>query len=238
MLELTNELQWMADDAASQAQPLSVAQIIREGERRRRRSLTGQTLGGLSVAGVIGGSIALSLALTGSTSTNGPGTGATESAGTIRTAGFTLVSDTNGVATLTMNPTVLFDSATLESDLAKDGIPAKVTDGSFCSSDPAPAGYSQVVSVSPLPQGGLPVGDKSDASPQNSQEGNAIVPDRTVTINPAAMPDGAELSVGIFEVPNGEEVFSTLIDASSYTCSNTPPDSGNGTVHDNNGLHP
>lgn len=241
MRELTSELQWMADDAARQAHPLPIAQIIREGNRRRRRTLTGQALGGLSVAGVISGGIALTLGPAGSTSTNGRGPSATETpngAATIRTAAFTLVSDANDRATLTMNPTLLFDPATLETDLAKDGIPAMVTIGSFCTSDPTPDGYSQVVSVSTLPQVDLPPGNKSDVSSPNAQESNAIVPDRTVTINPAAMPEGAELSIGIFQLSSGEAVYSTLVDASSFTCSDTPPTSGNGTVHNNNGLHP
>ena len=53
--------------------------------------------------------------------------------GTIRTAAFTLIRHTNGTATLTINPQVLLDPSTLQSDLAQDGIPAKVTTGSFCS---------------------------------------------------------------------------------------------------------
>ncbi|HUB40017.1 MAG TPA: hypothetical protein VMA72_14295 [Streptosporangiaceae bacterium] len=37
--------------------------------------------------------------------------------GTIRTASFTLVSDDNGPATLTINPTKLLDTAVLQNDL-------------------------------------------------------------------------------------------------------------------------
>jgi hypothetical protein len=69
----------------------------------------------------------------------------------IQTAAFILVEHANGTATLTINPSELLDAAALQNDLRQDGIPALVTSGSFCSSDPAPAGFSQVVSFYPPP---------------------------------------------------------------------------------------
>ena len=74
-------------------------------------------------------------------------------AGTIRTAAFTITRNANGTATLTINARVLFDPSTLQGDLAQYGIPAKVTSASFCSSDPAPGGFSQAVTFSPAIQG-------------------------------------------------------------------------------------
>ena len=134
--------------------------------------------------------------------------------GTIRTAAFTLVSNPNGTATLTINPKELLDPAALQSDLAQYGIPAKVTTGSFCSSDPAPAGFSQVVSSHP-------------AGPFTATPQNGVHP--TITIDPAAMPAGTELSIGNFQLSSGEyagqqQADVVLIDTSSYTCSSTPPD--------------
>jgi hypothetical protein len=183
----------MADDGARQARPPAAADIIRQGDRRRRRSVTRQSLGGLSAAGVVGAGVALGLGLTGSAPTH--------ATGTIRTAAFTLVSNANGTATLTINPNVLFEPGTLQRDLAQDGIAAKVTAGSFCSSDPALAGVSQVVSV-PKIQPGQPA---------------------TVVIDPAAIRAGTELSFGIFQVANGGRAFITLIDTGSYTCTSTAP---------------
>jgi hypothetical protein len=47
----------------------------------------------------------------------------------------------------------------------------------------------------------------------------------TITIDPAVMPAGAELSVGYFRLPSGEQQADVvLIDTSSYTCTSTPPD--------------
>ena len=105
--------------------------------------------------------------------------GPAETSSTIRTAAFTLASNANGTATLTINPKELLDPAALQSDLAQYGIPAKVTSGSFCSSDPAPAGFSQVVLVSPA--------GEQVATPQPAAE-------PTITIDPAAMPARARSS--------------------------------------------
>jgi|HubBroStandDraft_5_1064220.scaffolds.fasta_scaffold38249_2 hypothetical protein len=193
MPELTSELQRMADDAAGQARPLAAAEIIRQGDRRRRRSRTRRSLGGLSAAGVVGAGVALGLGLTGSAPAH--------ATGTIRTAAFTLVRNATGTATLTINNNVIFEPATLQSDLAQDGIQAKVTAGSFCSSDPIPAGISQVISVPAVQPGEAP----------------------TVTINPTAMPPGTELSFGNFQLANGGKTFVALIDSGSYTCTSTAP---------------
>jgi len=173
----------------------------RSGDRRLTAGIT---------AAVAAGSVVLSLGLSGGLGSS-PGRGT----GTIRTAAFTITRNANGTATLTINPQVLFDTSTLQSDLAQYGIPATVTTGSFCSSDPAPGGFSQVVTFSPAFQG--------DSGPQHVQ-------DPTVTINPATMPAGTELSVGTFQVSNGDDTALALINTASYTCTSTapttPPSSG------------
>jgi hypothetical protein len=120
--------------------------------------------------------------------------------GTIRTTAFTIVSNPNGTATLTIKPRVLFEPGTLQRDLRQDDIPARVTVGSFCSSDPTPAGFSQAVSI--------PV-----------QRGQGT----TVTISPAAIPAGTELSLGVFQLANSMETSAALITADSYTCTSTAP---------------
>lgn len=130
--------------------------------------------------------------------------------GTIKTASFTLHKNANGTATLTINPKELLEPGALQSDLAQYGIPAKVTAGSFCSSNPAPAGFSQVVTEQP-------------AGPQQTVTPQPVVKP-TVTIDPSAMPSGTELSVGEFQLADGEQQASAaLMDSSSYTCTSTPP---------------
>src|SRR5580704_4841127 len=53
MVDVTSELQQMADDAARRARPLAAADVIRRGDRRHRRSVTRLSVGGLSAAGVV-----------------------------------------------------------------------------------------------------------------------------------------------------------------------------------------
>jgi hypothetical protein len=186
------------------ASPPDVEAIMARGRARRRRRLSAAA--GLSVAGAAAGT-ALALGLTGVL-------GPARPPGTIRTAAFTLVSNSNGTATLTISPGELLDPAALQSGLAQYGIPAKVTTGSFCSSDPAPTGFSQVVSSYPA--------GPSTATPQNGVQ-------PTITIDPSAMPAGTELSIGDFQLSSGaysgqQQADFVLIDTSSYTCSSTPPD--------------
>jgi hypothetical protein len=117
--------------------------------------------------------------------------------GTIRTTAFTLVRHANGTVTLASNLNVFLEPGILQRDLRQDGIPAIVTTGRFCSSDPSPAGFNRVM-----------VGPKhSDA----------------VTIDPAAMPSGTELSFGYFQLSSRQETAMGLIDTNSYTCTSATP---------------
>jgi hypothetical protein len=91
------------------ASPPDVESIMDRGRaHRRRRSFA---VAGLSVAGVAASS-ALALTLTGVL-------GPARAPDTIRTVAFTLVGNSDGTATLTLNPGELFDPAQLQSDLAK-----------------------------------------------------------------------------------------------------------------------
>jgi hypothetical protein len=195
------ELRELRDSLSGLAMPERprLTAITARGRSRRRHRLS--TVAGLSVAGVAAGA-AVAVGLTG-------GLSQARSPGTIRTAAFTLASNSNGTATLTINPKELLDPAALQSDLAQFGIPAMVTVGDFCSSDPAPAGFSQVVTFQP-------------AEEYTVQPGSGVQP--TITIDPAALPAGTELSFGDFQLATGQQQASfALIDTSSHTCTSTPP---------------
>jgi hypothetical protein len=143
----------------------SVDQIISRGRTvRARRQIPGAVT---ALAVVAAAGTALALGLTGVL-----GAAPARSTDTIRTMAFTLVKHANGTATLTINRKVLLEPGTLQSDLARDGIRAMVTVGRFCSSDPAPAGWTKVMSFP---------GSPADPGPV-----------RSVVINPAAMPAGTE----------------------------------------------
>ena len=184
----------------------SLASITARGRAHRRRRLS--RVAGLSVVGVA----AASALVVGLSVADNPA----RSLGTIKTASYTLRHNANGTDTLTLNPAELLDPSRLQSDLAAYRIPAKVTTGSFCTSDPEPAGFSQVVSG--------PGGGSWQPIQGNSSEGP------TVTIDPAKLASGTELSVGNFQLPSGElQADMDLIDSGSYTCSSTPPTLGPAT---------
>lgn len=201
---LTRELRESLTGITAPQRP-PVEMIRSRGRAHQRHRRTGIT--GLSAAGVAAGT-ALALGLSGAF-----GSAPARGTGTIRTAAFTLVEHANGTATLTINPNELLDAAALQNDLQQDGIPAMVTSGSFCSSDPAPAGFSQVVSFYPNPTG------------QFAAPSPGIRP--TITFNPAAMPAGTELSFGVFQLSSGQQLADfVLVNTNSYTCSSTPQPGG------------
>jgi hypothetical protein len=186
--------------ALPMARPPDVGAIMARGRRRRRHRLSGVAALSVAAAGT-----ALVLGLTGVL-----GPASARAPGTIRTASFTLVSNSNGTATLTINPNELLDAAALQNDLNQDGIPAMVTSGSFCSSDPAPTGFSQVVSFYPPPTSAF------------AQQQKGVHP--TIAFSPAAMPAGTKLSFGVFQLDSGrQQADFELINVSSYTCTSTPP---------------
>jgi hypothetical protein len=191
--ELENELRrTFARAGAESAIPGQARErLIRHDYRpgRRNRRIAAAITAAAAAAVVLGAGLSAAI-----------GSGPAHHTGAIRTAAFTLVSNPNGTATLTIKPKVLFEPGTLQRDLRQDGIPARVTVGSFCSSDPTPAGFSQAVFI-----------------PMQRGQGT------TVTINPAAIPAGTELSLGIFQLARTVETSATLITADSYTCTSTAP---------------
>jgi hypothetical protein len=195
------ELCQLRDSLASVTMPgrPGLDTITARGRARRRRRLG--RLAGLSVAGLAAGTV-LAVGLTGVL-------GSAQRPSVIRTAAFVIKSNSNGTDTLTINPGELFDAAALQSDLQKFGIAATVTSGSFCNSDPAPSGFSNVVTIQPPGPGTI-----------QAQSGAPA----TITIDPSAMSAGIELSFGNFQLGSGQQQADiTLINTSSNTCSSTPP---------------
>jgi hypothetical protein len=190
---------------------MSAPPAIRRGHRR--------VAAGIVAAGAAA-AVVLGVGLSGSFGS------AARDTGTIRTVAFTLVEHANGTVTLTIKPRVLLDPATLQSDLRQDGIPAVVTNGSFCSSNPVPVGFPQVVSLSPPPA-------QAPSSAPGWFQGSGK--QLTVTINPAALPAGTEVSFGNFQYSsnNSTDTAIELIDTNSNTCSSTlpaPPAAGDGIL--------
>jgi len=184
--------------------PPTVESIIARGRAQRRQRRTRATrfsVGGVVLAGAL--ALGVSLAVT-----------PAQKLGTLQRAAYTLRHNANGTDTLTLNPVDLLNPAQLQSDFAQYGIPAKVTSGSYCTTTPRPAGFSQVVSTQP-------------GGPHTAQPTPIEHP--TLTIDPSQIPSGTELSVGYFQLTSGpaageQQANMSLINTNSYTCSSTPPD--------------
>jgi hypothetical protein len=94
----------------------------------------------------------------------------------------------------------LFHPAALQSDLARFGIPAKVTDGRLCRSHPEPDGLSQIVTV------------------------NYHDRPTTITFDPRAIPKGTELGIGRFFMPQHVQLVDTVLIAThAYSCTTHVP---------------
>jgi hypothetical protein len=191
------ELQSSLDDIDMGTRPsLETITAMGRARRRHRRS----TMTGLTGAGLVAAAAAV-VGLTGALSSS-------STPNTVRTPSFTLVSYSDGTAKLTLHPVELLNPTELQSDFAKYGIPAKVTTGSYCTSDPEPAGFSEAVS-------GPGRGTWKQGSGQQP----------TITIDPSKIPAGTELTVGHFNLQTGEQQANfSLMSSSSYTCTSTPPD--------------
>jgi len=117
MVDVTSELQQMADDAARQARPLAAADVIRRGDRRHRRSITRWSLGGLSATGVVAAVIIGVIALP-------PASGQASHPAHAQLAAWTVVKQADG--TIFVKIRELRDPAGLQATLRADGVPASV----------------------------------------------------------------------------------------------------------------
>ena len=117
MVDVTSELQQMADDAARQARPLAAADVIRRGDRRHRRSITRWSLGGLSATGVVAAVIIGAIALP-------PASRQASHPAHAQLAAWTVVKQADG--TIFVKIRELRDPAGLQATLRADGVPASV----------------------------------------------------------------------------------------------------------------
>jgi hypothetical protein len=171
-------------------------QVFARSRARRRRRLSGLTAAAAMTAGA---AAAVTLAHGGpapARSANPLPTGnpLPASQGPVTLAAFSVTSGPGHSTTLTLRKGYRLDASALRADLARHGIPALVTVGTFCRSTPgAPAGIGPVVHPSTL----------ADGSDVLVIDGSAIQPGTRLSIGyfpmqvrMAVIKDGAPLSCG------------------------------------------
>jgi hypothetical protein len=186
-------LEWVKDAVSEIHMNTPLEAIVTRGRSRRRRRLSG--LAGTGVAIGLGLALAVS-AFSGSRTVPSP-----DDAGSAQLMGFTLVSNHNGTATLTLTKGQLPDPSVLRQQLAQAGVPAVVNVGSRCDS-----------------QGGDPPGLDQVITSQRLTNGDVIL-----VIDPAAMPEGSELAIGFF---TDSQTWNLVTAGAPLTCTSTPPSPG------------
>jgi hypothetical protein len=173
----------------------------RAGSRRRPTLTRGRVAAGIAVAVVaIAAGAGLDAALNGRHST-APRHSLGRSVH-IQEAAFSVDTGPGGVVTVTLlQDFQRIDPEALRAALARAGVPALVTSGRVCYV-PGPTDLTQVL-----------------GPPQHRPGGT-----RVITIYPAAIPAGSELSIGYFRVLLGGGIYVNLVPRHGHlTCSSTPP---------------
>jgi hypothetical protein len=191
-----------------------VEEVWARSRARRRRRLTGLTA---ATAATAGAAAVITLAAggpapaaSGHSPSASPGSRSASpgsaSPGSARLAAFTVTNGPGDSTTLVLRKGALPDPGALRQALAQHGIPALVTVGSFCRTNPiAPVPFGQVVQPSTLADG-------SDA----------------IVINGQAMPSGSELSIGEFP---GTVRMSLIEEHAPLSCFSTPGQPGQPVIH-------
>jgi hypothetical protein len=172
--------------------------IMARGRTRRRRQLAGLGAAGTAAAAVA----ALSLA-----GVFGGGSAPANTAGTIRTAAFTLVKSADGTAKLTLSLKQQFNPTALQHALAQDGIPALVRINTLCSSDPEPSDTGAI---------SIQLPDGTPLHPSRSGAATPVPHDAVMVINPAKIAAGTELTFNYLD--ENRELHFGVIYTSSNTC--------------------
>jgi hypothetical protein len=216
VLELTEELQRMADDAAGAARPLAADDVIRQGQRRHRRAIVRRSFGALSVAGVVA---AVVLALTALVPSGRP-------AGhppTAQLAAWTVVRQADGNVLVTVRE--LTDPAGLQGTLRADGVPASVTlvDQQNPACQPYPGGTPRQ-GVTPLLKHVFPAPYADLSLPpspaQAAQDSPPMSPGASiVVIDPAALPGHAGVQLGVS--PDGKALLLPQVVYAGLACTGT-----------------
>jgi hypothetical protein len=195
------------------ASPRLEAIVARGRARRRRRHVE------LSVAGVASGA-ALVLSLSGVIGS--VGRAPARSSGRADVRAFSVVSNSNGTTTLTLNlDGGLNDPNAVRQALAQHGIPALVTVGELCTTAVRPDAPGAITQQPP--PGGTPAGSAGE-SPIFRSSGAVGSQKESIVFDPSAMPAGSEVSIGYRQDSHGRQISVRLIEAGApLTCTRAMP---------------
>ena len=199
------------------AAPPDVQTVIARGTARRHHQLAG--LGVVAAAAATTTVLGLTGVLGGAAT---PAGGTSDGTGTIHTAAFTLSEKANGTAELRLNRAETFNPEALQRALARDGIPALVTSGRYCSSDPALPSPHHLGVLSVLAPDGSPLGPPGPSREQSVPPGSVTV------INPAKLPAGTKLFFDYTRTSGSVSLTGGLLATHSYTCVKGGPPGGPG----------
>lgn len=193
MNEHDNVMCQVRDSFSRMRMDMPVEEVFARSRVRRRRRLSGVTAAAAATAGT---AVAMTLvfggpapAPAGSASTPPP------SPGPARLAAFSVTSGPGGSTTLLLRKGARLDPSALRQALARHGIPALVTVGTFCrSTSGSPAGLGQVIHPSVTPGGS------------------------EMVINGQALPSGTRLSIGYFQ---GHSRMALVKDGAHLSCAST-----------------
>jgi hypothetical protein len=205
MVDVTSELQQMADDAARQARPLAAADVIRRGDRRHRRSITRLSVGGLSATGVVAAVIIGVIALA-------PASRPASHPAHAELAAWTVVKQADG--TIFVKIRELRDPAGLQATLRADGVPASVV---FYPGHPVEQSAWSFVHFKNNPCQEYSGGENQAQNVLTGQDPLRV----GFTVHPSAIPRGAGVqivansNVGYYPQPQGPmALFEWLVQAS------------------------
>ena len=205
MVDVTSELQQLAEDAARQARPLAAADVIRRGDRRHRRSITRLSLGGLSAAGVVAAVIIGVIALA-------PASRPASHPAHAELAAWTVVKQADG--TIFVKIRELRDPAGLQATLRADGVPASVV---FYPGRPVEQSAWSFVHFKNNPCQEYSGGEGQAQNVVTGQDALQV----GFTVHPSAIPRGAGVqivansNVGYYPQPQGPmALFEWLVQAS------------------------
>lgn len=179
-----------------------VESVFARSRARRRRRMSGLTA---AVAATAAAAAGVTLTLGGPAPAR-PGNPPAASPGPVTLAAYSVSSGPGDNTTLTLRKGAMLDPNALRADLARHGIPALVTVGTFCRSTPAaPAGLGQVL------------------HPSTAADGSDVI-----VIDGQAMPPGTKLSIGYF---SGHIQMALLKAGAPLSCGSGSTSQGNNVVH-------